>query len=60
MLISKEASFNFITCISNYNKEPSWSYGTWIYNYLCNPCLSPTNVASADPAHTWCTRYNIM
>ena len=19
----------------------SWSYGTWIYNYLCNQCLSP-------------------
>jgi hypothetical protein len=21
--------------------EPSWSYGIWIYNYLCNHCLSP-------------------
>ena len=23
--------------------EPSysWSYGSWIYNYLCNQCLSP-------------------
>ena len=20
---------------------PSWSYGIWIYNYLCNQCLSP-------------------
>jgi len=19
----------------------SWSYGCWIYNYLCNKCLSP-------------------
>jgi len=19
----------------------SWSYGSWIYNYLCNQCLSP-------------------
>jgi len=19
----------------------SWSYGRWIYNYLCNQCLSP-------------------
>jgi len=18
-----------------------WSYGSWIYNYLCNRCLSP-------------------
>ena len=20
---------------------PLWSYGSWIYNYLCNQCLSP-------------------
>jgi hypothetical protein len=20
---------------------PSWSYGSWIYNYLCSQCLSP-------------------
>jgi len=20
---------------------PSWSYGSWIYNHLCNRCLSP-------------------
>ena len=20
---------------------PSWSYGSWIYNYLCNQFLSP-------------------
>ena len=20
---------------------PSWSYGSWIYHYLCNQCLSP-------------------
>jgi len=19
----------------------SWSYGSWMYNYLCNQCLSP-------------------
>ena len=25
------------------HEEPawSWSYGSWIYNYLCNQCLSP-------------------
>jgi hypothetical protein len=22
-------------------KGPSWSYGSWIYNYLCNQCLLP-------------------
>ena len=21
----------------------AWSYGSWIYNYLCNQCLSPPN-----------------
>ena len=27
----------------NAKSEPSWpwSYGGWIYNYLCNQCLSP-------------------
>ena len=23
------------------NKEWSWSYGSWIYNYLCYQCISP-------------------
>jgi len=30
--------------LSLHNREgPSWpwSYGSWIYNYLCNQCLSP-------------------
>ena len=22
----------------------SWSYGSWIYKYLCNPCLSPSTL----------------
>ena len=36
-----EASEYF--CHQTTNKEPSWpwSYGSWIYNYLCNQCLSP-------------------
>jgi len=34
------------TCISfywNYSivQGLSWSYGSWIYNYLCSQCLSP-------------------
>ena len=24
-----------------FTKRPSWSYGSWIYNYLCNQCLPP-------------------
>ena len=36
------ASFLFIGD-SLISKGPSWqwSYGSWIYNYLCNKCLSP-------------------
>jgi hypothetical protein len=29
--------------------EPSWSYGSWIYNYLCNRCLSPLLNAGTVP-----------
>jgi len=33
-------------------KGPSWwwSYGSWIYNYLCNQCLSPL-IVSLSPVH---------
>ena len=27
--------------ISIWGPSWSWSYGSWIYNYLCNQCLSP-------------------
>jgi hypothetical protein len=29
----------------------SWSYGSWIYNLLCNQCLSPLSFVSSNPAH---------
>jgi hypothetical protein len=31
------------TLFTSYFSVPSWSwlYGSWIYNYLCNQCLSP-------------------
>jgi hypothetical protein len=38
---------NTFTIVENYwvqstdNKWPSWSYDSWIYNYLSNQCLSP-------------------
>ena len=28
-------------CLLYLTIGPSWSYGIWIYNYLCNQCLSP-------------------
>jgi hypothetical protein len=44
-------------------KQPSksWWYGRWIYNYLCNQCLSPLMLRVRillDQAR--CTSYNIM
>jgi len=29
----------------------SWSYGSWIYNYMYNQFLSPLNVVSSNPLH---------
>jgi len=29
-----------------------WSYGSWIYNYLCNQCLSPLKLWVRIP-HLW-------
>ena len=29
--------------------EGSWSYGNWIYNYLCNQCLSPLTLRVRTP-----------
>jgi hypothetical protein len=28
-----------------------WSYGSWIYNYLCNQCLFTTKVVRSNPVH---------
>jgi hypothetical protein len=34
----------------------SWSYGSWIYNYLCNQCLSPLKLWVWTPFMTRWTR----
>ena len=31
----------------------SWSYGSWIYDHLCNQCLPPSKVVSSNPAHDY-------
>ena len=43
-------------------KGPSWpwSYGSWIYSYLCNLCLSPLKLWAWISHTAVCTRYNIM
>jgi hypothetical protein len=45
--------------MSSTKKGPSWSwsYGSWICNYLCNQCLS---LWVRIPIMARCTRYNIM
>ena len=42
-------------------KWPPWSlsYGSWIYNYLCNRCLSTLKLWIRMPLISRCTRYNI-
>jgi hypothetical protein len=40
--------------------DPSWSYGSWIYNYLCNQCLSPLKLCVRTPFMARCTRYNSL
>ena len=41
-------------------KRLSWSYGSWIYNYLCNQCLSPLMLWVRTRFMARCTGYNIM
>jgi len=47
-------------CFTGNSLSWSWSYGSWIYNYLCNECLSPIKLWVLPPfmaRYTWC---NIM
>jgi len=48
---------NFLTL---YLGEWSWSCGSWIYNYLCNQCLSPLTLWIRTQLMARCTRYKIM
>ena len=38
----------------------SWSYCRWIYNYLCNQCLSPLKLCVRIQLMARCTRCNFM
>jgi len=51
-----------ITTLTNKKQGPSWSwsYGSWIFNYLCNQCLSPLTLWFRTPFMVRCTWYNIM
>ena len=56
--------YNINTCISISDKLPGtswlWSYGSWIYNYLCNQCLSPLKLWVRILLMAKFTRYNII
>jgi len=49
-------------CINVFYWGPSWcwSYASWIYNYLCNQCLSSLMLWVRTLFMVRCTRYNIM
>jgi hypothetical protein len=38
----------------------SWSYGSWIYNYLCKKCLSPLTLWVRIALMARCDWYKIM
>jgi hypothetical protein len=65
VLISLLSSHNWPVLLQffKYSTSPflwSWSYGSWINNYLCNQCLSPLKLWVRTPFMARCTRYNII
>jgi hypothetical protein len=46
-----------LVIIAHLSMGPSWlrSYGSWIYNYLCNQCLSPLLLWVRISTRAWCT-----
>jgi hypothetical protein len=55
-------TFNNISVISCWSVLLEWSrsYGSWIYNYLCNQCLSPLKLRVWTTFMAGSTWYNIM
>ena len=58
--LANEASCTDVHCIkyqmSLLNKGALWLYGSWIYNYLCNQCLSPLKLWVRTLFIARCTR----
>jgi len=53
--------FSCCTCTALWGRRGAlWSYVSWIYNYLCNQCLSPLKLWVRTPFMARCTQYNIM
>ena len=53
---------NYIYFLATINKflNQSWSYDSWIFNFLCNQCLSPLKLWVQVPLMGTSTCYNIM
>jgi hypothetical protein len=51
-----------ITCIyrTSLSSKAVWSYGSWIYNYICNQCLFPLTLWVRISLMVRCTWYSIM
>ena len=45
---------------NNQGSSSSSSYGSWIYNYLCNQCLSPLKLWVRTSFMSRCILYNII
>jgi hypothetical protein len=52
--------WNGDTLPNNVGPSWPWTYCSWIYNYLCNQCLSPLKLWVRTSFMASCTRYNIM
>jgi len=59
-ILVKMSVLTFITDVILYKTSWSWSYVSWIYNYLCNQCLSPIKFWVQTLFMAMCTRYNIL
>jgi hypothetical protein len=49
LLVSHNTSYCIIEVVTKAHWGQSWSYGSWIYNYLCNQCLSPLTLLVRIP-----------
>ena len=65
---NKKSIYNILVINISFNifsksrSRPSWSssYGSWIYNHLCNQSPSPPKLWIRTPFMARCTQYNIM
>jgi len=51
--------WNYLNFLFYWGPSWAWSYSSWIYNYLCNQCLSLQQLWVRTLFMVMCTRYNI-